>query len=1537
MGNKQLSRKNFIKLTALTGVALWPGVKAISQIAGLAGSALDLQAFRMTDNENLLNLDFYFIGVEPIDPIKKEIRKKGNNDSFMIVRLPQQHVAESYYLRPPENCDIPSPPFNPCTKDEEYQFQSRIAGYSYLVFQIYFELDAKKKNVESWTKPYSLNKKNLFNWNAPYLHLVVREDRAMTEPLFRKIANAQPLNWYPLGYQKKQGVYNFDTGSFPRYHEQPEKISKNNPFPITAIEAPYRLILSPELPDHGYKFKWSFSKNNRVGQGNELWMATLEAIKRPLDKKQQEELKQEKAKEVSQKGKPKYEDATNKKAATKEPTEEVEKLLPMELTMIGSPDHESEEAASTPADAFDKDSLPTNNDRHQLVELYFLNQQLLKSKARKLAFTPLGICGSIEFKNVLLEKINRYDKSLDLFEWKQSMSFGRDQEVQVVNLVKIMVGCHTGTMLHVRTTKRRTEAGRAFLDYMEFLVPLEESKNMLLFNQEDSSAYTSEVYKSNHIYKSVRFATMAPKQILPLRQCHEAEKVLCNENEPGLTERMVRKRKDGEPDDIDRGENDKNILGFWAKSAKDQCVGEGLLEWDFIGTDWEGKESHQTSNLYLITSAMNASFKTDTKNFSLPDLVPLAKFRKNLEEEAATVEALEKTFEDNIRDIGINAAEWHQVYKQSEQYLLEKADWFRALLEKKYKEVDALLEAVFKRNEKWMGAKDEMEEKLRAFKVDLYKKIQEGKDELNELIRKLKVKAADLVKEGDETVKKVGESIFYMGTLPGKHLDVLLQGLAAPHKNHIIKEYEAVRVKMASFDDTIGQYLNTIPAKYKVREIFEEKFGDVKKIFCFLENVEGTARSRIKAYNNKISIAVHKVENGAEELKKKVQETLKDACEPVNKVIDEYYHKANREISTIKTEYYMLRSSIRSATLDAKNKAMDFFDYDGVRHSLFSLQGTVQKVNEAVQKEIPVRLAHYENYIKNQVDSEVMDIKKNAMQGFAKFQAESKEKIKGAMREIGNELGGLVNPELASDIMGYYHDAREIKKEITSGLQDVEKSINDQALELQNQLEGLKKDISSQLKGAGDDLRNEILGHVNGAKDELTRQFQNEKNKLVTFQKDLEQKVKEGKKEIEQGIENAKNELTGYFKSLEAKILGSIKLKDILHLDIETPKFNRTNKSLYYNFVTKKFKKVDIGILSFIPNDQTRLVCYFEKSLKETNKYLSQTRMENFIIGIFDGRLEVEFSQLEIISTPEVKSKTKVQIKDVRFKKELAFLQALSKNIKVPGTGITVNITPVGVEANYAFTFPGISGGAFTLTNLKFGVGVKIPFPFGGGPLQPIEATFGINKPDDKFVVAAGIFGGRGHFVLTTTPNYLKLIDCAIEFGGYFGLNLGIAKGEAYLMAGIRYVYERTPEGYTIMRFYAYVTCGGSLTVYGFITVSVCFIVCLTYEDYDGLSSLYGTASLSISVKIGFFEKSFTLTFTKRMMGTDSKSSEEAYHRMLKDPGTEQLADASYGETIDGIRFADHREVDEAPGKKNPLFSDKGWIEYCKSFYCCKN
>jgi hypothetical protein len=1540
-----VSRRCFLKLTGLTGMAAFSGIQGMARFTGVPDIAGYIKAaYRLLDSVSLLNLEFYFIGVkEPADARQQwlEATNPDTMESYMLVRLPQQHIAEEYIDLQPAGAHIS-------------EVQTRIAGYSYLVFRIYFTGN-NGRNLTGKDDRFSLTQKNLLDWNAPYLKLIVREDWGIDRPLFSPY---QPdINQYPLGYGGGVFAYN-------RFPKAPVDNSSTflNPRPVTAIEAPYRLILSPELPNHQYIFRWYFSD-----PADELWMATLKVMPNPdravIALNGQSDKKKTIKSFTSLRSKFRGRKSVQIPASSQAPHQLAQPNSaspvgeqPMGLAIIGSGDEQdvsriTDVFTSLPSgpDPLSPDSL--SSERLKLVKLYFLNRAVLKAYTKKMSLTALGVSSLIEFQNTLYKEIVSFNPTLSIYQWKQWMSFGRDQEVQIVRQVKDL--CLGHTMLYIIMTKRRTQEEVSFLDYTEYLMPLEHEKDYTRYNDEDKEKYAKEGYKYNTPFKTIRFANFKPKRIKPVYLYPKSNLVRFDSTLGPLT---VRKE-----------ENKDNFIAFWPLNPlpDGSNAPDSFLEWEYIATDWQGKESLISRKLYVVSSRFAVPSSQSESPIFIPDTSAIKSLSQNLRSQSASsvptcpLADVEKQFHTAVAAIASKSEHWHLVYLQSEQYLMEKADCFRTHIENIFDAIKGKIQAVYDSNKEWVDGQGDVEEAIQHFQNVLYARVQQEMQPINERIAELKERAKTIIDNTsvkiNDAQKELVNAIYHYAALPGAYYDELMDKVATPAVVAVNAEitalkstYDALKARMINIDNEIDGFLQTLPASLNVASDLKKMLCDIKEAYYFIEHTESQCKSRVNAFKNNIGISVHKVELDFEKAGEALRQKIGSEWETVHKKADDYYHKANRDISNIKTEALIFKSNIRTATVDAGKKAMDFFHYDATRQQLHSLTGFVGKINETVQKEVAVRLSIAETYLKSQTNDAVLSVENNVNQVFAKINVETKMAIKGAMRNIGSELGGMVNPEIASDLLSYYHDvksmAQDVQNEITNDLQQVKESKKQLEEEFNKEWEGLKASMSKQidtLQHQYGDAKKQVEDYMETQKQYFQDQFNRQKNKLVLITKDAQAQVRSLENQARDQAQNVRQQALDLFKGLESKIAGSIKLKDILHIDTCLPKMNKTNKSLYYEFITTNFlDEVSIGTISIKLKDkgknlQARLVCYFEKSLIGPNKYLSQTRLENFVLSIFSGRLDIEFKQLEIISSESIRHKTNVQIGNVSFKKELGFLEALSKNIKVPGTGIVLNILPDAVVASYTYGFPGISGGAFTMTNLKFNVGVKVPFPTGG-PLKPIRVSLGINSADDQFVIAVSIFGGRGHFVLETTPRYISKIDCGLEFGGYLGLSLGIAQGQAYLMAGMRYVFSRNDVGKSSMHFYGYLTCGGSITVFGFITISVCFLLCLEYEKQsDGSSSLTGSCTLTLSVKIGFFEKSFSLTFKKTIAGSDSKSASSAFLPHFHTEDESQYAVFYPAGSEHYLSYTDFPDPD-APKRKWPskqsLFTEEGWVQFCKSF-----
>jgi hypothetical protein len=1412
MTENKYPRRTFLKTSTLAAISVAPVVNALSQVFGSSPDQTNHLvdcAFRLTNWKNLLNLEFYFINVDYRDNClfrkRKIFSRYGQEESYMIVRLPQQHIAEQSY----------SVPNGQVAPENDWTAVTMISGYSYLVFRIMFSPNENKKKIP-------LTVSALMDWNnQEHFKLVVRQN--LTESLFEIQINTEKYfeNTYPFGYEKLgQNDDNsweiFDSKktykSF-KYQYSYDKFPKAYGDPITALEFPWRLILSPKLPDQDrFKWNWEFSKEPRETEKGkieaELWTASLTIAENTEYNKLLELRKKHQTKE-------------EKENSQKNEIEEIIKKI--ELMILGSPDYPTEDTKTD--DIFTKNSdgspnskwkiLPRAKDRKKLVELYIKYKLIARSD--KLIFSPIGVSTFLELKNTKFKETSQYTSN-DLYGWKQLISFGRDEEVEIIELFIDKEFGHK--WLHIFTTKRRTKKGLSYLDYREYVMPLEiekdykEHHNEKLKDINDSKVYSTS--KFNAPLKNIKLLDTKPKRILPLADTTEYKEKL------GDTFAYI-------PQVFDKNVDSKH----------------DFVEFQYQATDWQNQtitfrkkiqaiqfRTFDYINKKTTVAEINTELKKIEKLFSSDKIDEL---EKNIQAYSTKY----KTIVQSLSQIETS------IFKPAEQlnrykYLITSTKIYTSL----NKELPLINDAL-------ISYLEDFNSTLQVYQKELgsHKAILKSKSEAIVTFIRAKSTALEITETAFETLLT--------------NLESEINSLA-DQKSSAIKKTLAEKFNELSFKDIRSSVKVKIDGvEVEVRKIIKEMvFDEWNKIY----QAEKIIPNLINTYRQKIGYAI-------EDLKSKEQVLLDGIRD---------------EVSNLETDYLVFKGELKR---EFETSKLDFFNQYASVPQLKQAKAYVKSLNKLVNEEIPIGFKYAKDYLDNQFDLAKLEVENNASKVFAEVTESSREYLKGKIRQVASDMGGYLNPEIPVEFLTYLKDPKNVPEKLKGELLKQYPELNQYAKEIQNGY-------------------NDLVFISEAAKDQW--------NTIKQIQPDT------------------------FFKGLEAKILGSISLKDILGLDFEAPRLSELPDKIVYNFQTDKIREKDFSIVKFYGKNkgkQAALQVYLEKKIKNPNEYKSFTKLSNFSIAIrlaSEDVLLILFNKLEVSSSNTQSRKTQVKIDDVSFGGPLNFLGKIAEAIKMPGTGLRVMPSFSQVEIGYAFALPSIETPAFNLSNLKFDLGLKIPFS-ASDMVKPIITTFSINRPYDKFLVTVGIFGGRGHFVLEATPQKIVSIDSSIEFGGYFGINLGIASGHVYLFAGIRYQCS----GGDII-FTGYIICGGGVTVFGFISVSVTFLLAMTYQNIGGQATLYGSASVRYSVKIGFFKKSFTLSYSKRISGAkgrpvDPNSDSTAYIEHTEEPiyyastSNELLLLPSNSVTesnqSNDISVNDIKSFKTIYPKKSGL-----WEQYCNSF-----
>ena len=266
----------------------------------------------------------------------------------------------------------------------------------------------------------------------------------------------------------------------------------------------------------------------------------------------------------------------------------------------------------------------------------------------------------------------------------------------------------------------------------------------------------------------------------------------------------------------------------------------------------------------------------------------------------------------------------------------------------------------------------------------------------------------------------------------------------------------------------------------------------------------------------------------------------------------------------------------------------------------------------------------------------------------------------------------------------------------------------------------------------------------------------------------------------------------------------------------------------------------------------------------------------------------------------------------------MSFVRALQRYLGqlLGNSGIRIEINSAGVSIILpSFTLPQLSLGVFSLQNLVIQSSARLSFRS-----EPLLFIFLFSEPGKPFLLTIGVFGGGGSVALQTDGRRVVLFRASFAFGASVSLDLGIASGRASILGGLTYTsaLTHTPEGLetTQISYDFWVHAHGSVTALGFITVSVDFHLSLTiYQGNPSYSE--GVVDVTYSVKIGFFEKSFTLTFRRRFTGSGTQRMQIAARMAAGMKSIEQAHDAN------GI---------PRPLRVTDMMTPSAWREYYEAF-----
>ncbi|MDH5675366.1 MAG: hypothetical protein OEZ06_24810 [Myxococcales bacterium] len=254
--------------------------------------------------------------------------------------------------------------------------------------------------------------------------------------------------------------------------------------------------------------------------------------------------------------------------------------------------------------------------------------------------------------------------------------------------------------------------------------------------------------------------------------------------------------------------------------------------------------------------------------------------------------------------------------------------------------------------------------------------------------------------------------------------------------------------------------------------------------------------------------------------------------------------------------------------------------------------------------------------------------------------------------------------------------------------------------------------------------------------------------------------------------------------------------------------------------------------------------------------------LENFrinLIGTPDPAFSIHFERMQFIARAGQKPDVDVVLGEIVFGGPLAFIQRIKDIIPLDGFSDppAIDVSPAGLAANFSVPLPNIAIGIFSLENLSIGAGFEIPF-LG----DAIGINFFFCTRENPFTLTVSMLGGGGFVGLQLSPEGVRLLEIALEFGASLSVDFGVASGGVSIMAGIYFAIEGDVpylEGYLRIR--------GEVCVLGLISASIELYMSLAYEGATG--KVIGRAEITIEVSVLCFSATVTVSAERKFAGSN--------------------------------------------------------------------
>jgi hypothetical protein len=249
------------------------------------------------------------------------------------------------------------------------------------------------------------------------------------------------------------------------------------------------------------------------------------------------------------------------------------------------------------------------------------------------------------------------------------------------------------------------------------------------------------------------------------------------------------------------------------------------------------------------------------------------------------------------------------------------------------------------------------------------------------------------------------------------------------------------------------------------------------------------------------------------------------------------------------------------------------------------------------------------------------------------------------------------------------------------------------------------------------------------------------------------------------------------------------------------------------------------------------------------------SKLSNFTLQLFDI-VYLTVASITFESKNAAKSTVALDLaatNPIAFKGPLEFVQNLASILPsglFGGSGPSIKLTKTELKVSYTLGLPPIACGVFSLQNIAIMAGLDLPYLDGKPAVE-----FGFATRSRPFLLTVEIFGGGGFVHLIVGADGVQMVEGALEFGGNYALDLGVASGAVHAMAGIYFQLKGSSSDLT-----GFIDVGGEVSVLGIISISIDLNLSLSWESSPAGNVIEGRATLTVSVSVLFFSATVQLS-----------------------------------------------------------------------------